>query len=93
MEVIAITKDGALIQASTHEVFAILKASVGQAPNELRIGQKIPAIDYASTINNIKTLKDDYKYIKLKNSVDEFYDNFKKLSDSVDDAGSINVEA
>ena len=62
MEIIAKTKEGVLIQASEREVKEILNAVSGHRPEVLSIGQKIPAIDYASTITKVKSLGDSYEF-------------------------------
>ena len=56
MIIIAQTKKDWLIEASYSEVQAILTAVSG-VPTEakdIKVGQKIPAIDYASTITELK---------------------------------------
>jgi hypothetical protein len=59
MEVIAKTNEGFLIKATENEIKEIVNAVTGIRPKEIKIGQKMPAIDYASTITKIKSLKDD----------------------------------
>lgn len=65
MEVIAKTNGAFLIQATESEIKEIVNAVAGNRPKEIEIGQKIPAIDYASTILKIKTLKDDSYFTEL----------------------------
>lgn len=49
MNIIAKTNDGFLINATEKELSEIIKSVTGMAPKEINIGQKIPAIDYATT--------------------------------------------
>lgn len=65
MEVIAKTNGAFLIQATELEIKEIVNAVTGNRPKAIEIGQKIPAIDYASTILKIKTLKDNSYFIDL----------------------------
>lgn len=87
MEVIAKTNGAFLIQATESEIKEIVNAVTGSRPKEIEIGQKIPAIDYASTILKIKTLKDN-SYFKelirmkseLTNTIDKFDEAVKKAA-------------
>jgi hypothetical protein len=56
MHIIAKTNNGYLIEASNDEVSAILTATglKPDKPNELPTGTKIPAYDYAATIQKAK---------------------------------------
>jgi hypothetical protein len=88
MEVIAKTNEGFLIKATENEIKEIVNAVTGNKPKEIQIGQKIPAIDYASTITKIKSLKDDdyfkeiLKYSKwFKETVDELELAVEKASE------------
>ena len=91
MEIIANTKDGCLIQATAKEVKEILNAVTGAVPETLKIGQKIPAIDYASTIKKIKSLKEDHDYKYLLSKAESFINEIEKLKSAVDDAGKIEL--
>jgi hypothetical protein len=70
MEIIAKTKAGFFIHASDNEVREILKAVTGKEPDKLVIGQKIPAIDYAASITQVKTLKEDYNYRQMLSKIE-----------------------
>ena len=91
MEIIAKTKDGCLIQASEREVKEILSAVAGKKPEKLDIGQKIPAIDYATTITKVKTLEDSYEFKELSSEVNRFSVEFEKLKSSIQEAGKIII--
>lgn len=91
MEIIAKTKEGCLIQASKHEVKEILAAITGKAPDELSIGQKLPAIDYAATITQIKKLGNNCDYQLLLQKVEEFNEVVNGLKLSIQSASSIRV--
>ena len=55
MKIIAETKEGFLINASKEEVNAVLTSTNGvlQTKDSIETGQKIPKIDYASTISKV----------------------------------------
>jgi len=85
MEIIAKTDKGVLINATKKEVIEILNAVTGEKPKELRIGQKIPAIDYASTILKIQALSENYDYrqiIEHSNRFSEHVEDLRKIIDS-----------
>jgi len=91
MEIIAKTKDGCLIQASDTEVKEILLSISGASPEELIIGQKIPAIDYATTITKIKALGEDYNYEVMLEKIDCFNDIINDLKLSIQNVASIDM--
>ena len=91
MEVVAKTKGGCLIQASQSEIKEILNAVTGEKPEEVNIGQKIPAIDYASTIMKVKTLKKDYHFTQIFHSLDIFNEAAIELKLVVENASEIEV--
>ena len=53
MQVIAKTSEGFLISATHNEISEILRSVNGKVPEKIDIGQKIPAIDYASSITKV----------------------------------------
>ena len=77
--------------ASDGEVNEILKASVGKIPDKIQVGQKIPAIDYASTITKVKLLDSATEFNYLRSRVDQFVSYFNSLVESVDAASNIEV--
>ena len=89
MEIIAKTGKGFLIQATKDELKAILTATNGKSPDEVGIGQKIQAIDYASTIQKLKTLQSDYDFKQLIKATADFYETTQKLANIVENAGQI----
>ena len=91
MEVVAKTKGGCLIQASESEVKEILNAVTGSRPKELSIGQKIPAIDYASTIMKVKILEKDYHFTQMFHSLETFNETAAELKLAVKNASEIEV--
>ena len=90
MKIIAKTNDGCLISASENELKEILTSVSGVRPKELEIGQKIPAIDYATTISKIKGLEHNYDYKNMISKIDEFTNIFETLKLSVTNASNIN---
>lgn len=91
MEIIAKTNSGVMIQATEAEVKEIINAVTGKKPEKIEIGQKIPAIDYASTITKIKTLSSDYNFTELLNRSKQFIDKVSELKETVDNAKNIEV--
>lgn len=86
MQIVAKTTDGFLIQATKSEVIEILRSVQGESPKEINIGQKIPAIDYASTITKLKQLPDEYNYKQLMIYAEKFSNYLLDLKDSVEKA-------
>jgi len=89
MEIIAKSKDGVIITASNNEVKEILSAVNGVKPEKVEVGMKLPAIDYASTIRKIKTLKADYDFQQLVSYSGKVYNSVQKLVSRVEAAGNI----
>ena len=78
-----------LIEASESEVKEILNAVNGTAPTEIGIGQKIPALDYASTIRKIKSLKENSYFKTLVNYTKSFNEHVEELTRVVEEASKI----
>lgn len=89
MEIIAKTRLGCLIEATEKEVKEIINAVSGNMPEKLEIGQKIPAIDYASTITKLKFLKDSYQFKNLVERVASFSSEIDDIKRAVSEAGKI----
>lgn len=89
MVIVAKTEDGCLIQATKSEVCEILNAVSGQKPEDLKISQKIPAIDYASTITKIKSLKESYEFKTLLTKTEKFVEMINDLESVVAQAAKI----
>jgi len=79
MEVIAKTNGGVIISATEQEVKEILRAVNGVEPKEIAIGNKIPSIDYATTITKVKTLKNNSDYTYLLRKAEDFNSTLKVL--------------
>jgi hypothetical protein len=92
VRVTAKTKDGVLIEATEGEVKEILASVTGSKPKEIEIGQKIPAIDYASTITKIKTLEDDYHFKQIISALEAFNEKAEALEDAVHGAARLDGE-
>ena len=85
MEIIAKTDAGFLISGTKSEVEEILRSVNGKVPEEIEIGQKIPAIDYSATITKLKQLPEEYAYgqlIRYAKSFTETIDELKKVVES-----------
>lgn len=91
MEIIGNLEESFLISATKAEICAILKSAMGVVPDKIKIGQKIPAIDYATTIVKIKSLYENYDYKQLVSQVSKFNDSFNELRDVVDNAVKIDI--
>lgn len=89
MEIIAKTNSGVLISATENEVKEIINAVSGERPKELSIGQKIPAIDYSSTITKIKTLSENTYFKDLVRYAGYFTSHLNDLTKVVGDASKI----
>lgn len=89
MEIIAKTNQGVLISATENEVKEILNAVSGQKPKDIEIGQKIPAIDYSTTIVKIKTLSENTYFKDLVRYASYFTKHVDDLTKVVGDAGKI----
>jgi len=91
MEIIAKTEKGCLIQAAKTEVEEIIKAVTGYVPEDLVIGQKIPAIDYASTITKIQSLGKNYVYEQMLSRIDAFIGVVSDLRSTIQNSSLIEV--
>lgn len=91
MEIIAKTSTGCLISATSEEVNEILRSVAGKAPDKLEIGQRIPAIDYASTIVKVKQLGLNSDFTYLRSRVTEFNKSFEGLTSAVASAASLEI--
>ena len=89
MKIIAKTKTGFLIEAESSEVEEILTSVLGEAPKEIGVGTKIPAIDYAATIRKVKTLSDSSYFKSLVNYMEYFSGEFERLKATVSEASKI----
>lgn len=91
MEVIALTQEGCLISATGGEVKAIIEAVTGKSPKGIDIGQRIPAIDYATTIYKLKSLVENYHFKSLMERAESFDREVEELRKAVEDAAKIEV--
>ena len=91
MEIIAKTKSGVLINATESEVEAMVNAVTGQKPKEIKIGLKVPAIDFASTITKVRALADNYSFRKIIEHTDDFKVYLNELVSVVNHPKEIDV--
>lgn len=89
MEIIAKTAQGFILTATANEVDEILSAIMGKKPEKVEIGQKIPAIDYASTIRKISSLGQLYDWKQLLAKVDDFNKVVENLKIAVESAANL----
>jgi len=89
MEIIAKTDKGFLINGTESEVKEILRAVQGEVPKEINIGQKIPAIDYSSTITKLKSLPENYGYRQLMDYAEKFNNEVNAMRQAVEKATEI----
>lgn len=89
MKIVAETRNDFLVSATSNELKEIITSVTGARPEKIEIGQKIPAIDYATTITKIKTLQDNYEFKQLFLYVERFYGSAKDLEKAVVDANNI----
>lgn len=83
MEIIAKTNDGVMILATENEAKEIIRSVSGETPEKLKIGQKIPAIDYAASIKKVKELKDSYSYQQIISQVAHFNAELTELNNKL----------
>jgi len=80
MNIIAKTDHGFIISASKKEVEEVLNAVSGEdSSRNVEIGQKIPALDYASTLRKMKELPEDYDLVKIGQLLDSFQKKYAFL--------------
>ena len=92
MKIIAKTANqSVLIEATEQEVREILNAVTGNRPKEIEIGDKIPAIDYASTITKIKSLNENNNFVNLISYAERFLNEVDGLKKKVSDASKIEM--
>jgi hypothetical protein len=90
MEIIAKTEgEGFLIKATRSELVEILRSVTGEEKKEINIGQKIPAIDYASTITKLKTLNQEWNYKELLKRSKDVSETINDLEEAVNNASKI----
>jgi hypothetical protein len=89
MEIIGKTNQGFIINATKGEVEEILSAILGEVPKEIHIGQKIPAIDYASTIRKIKALHTNTTFQYMLDYMEKFNSQVEGLKKAVQSAASL----
>ena len=92
MEIIAKQKEGYLIHATKQEVNSILTAVNGKAPDNIQLGQKMPAIDYATTINKVKALSEDHNYQMILQKTEYFNDTLDGLREVIENAALISID-
>lgn len=92
MEIIAKTGEGFLIQASSEEVREIIAAVTGSKPpyTDIKIGGRIPALDYASSIRKVKGLSESHEFTELSKELDRFNKSFAKLNQAIEEAKSLS---
>lgn len=91
MKIIAKTNNGALIEATDDEIEAIITSVTGNTPEKIAVGQKIPAIDYAGTIQKIQALKKDYDFQRLCSSAVTVLETVEELKLAVETAAKIEL--
>jgi len=91
MNIIAKTTNGVIIEATESEIKEIMKSVNGETPKELNIGQKIPAIDYAQSIKDVKELNENYRVRELKSEVNSFVKSFESLMNKIDTASNLDL--
>lgn len=91
MEVIAKTSDGVLIKATEEEVKEMVNSVTGTKPDKIEIGQRVPAIDYATTIRKVKTLKDNSYFKEIFRQHEAFSKSLDALKKSVETAATIEI--
>lgn len=91
MKIIAKTDDGFIISANRQEVKEILSSVNGKEPDKIDIGQKIPAIDYSSSIKKVKSLHTNYSFNKVRCGIVDLVESFDKLNKAVSEASEVDI--
>ncbi|OPX33368.1 MAG: hypothetical protein B1H40_00130 [Candidatus Latescibacteria bacterium 4484_181] len=89
MKIVATTGDGYLIEATQKEVEEILSAVTGIKYDQICIGQKIAAVDYADTIKRVKALSESPKFKNLLQEVWLFNEYVEKLKKAVENVKEV----
>jgi len=86
MEITAKTKEGYFIEASEAEVKEIYQAVSRPVNKEspIKIGDKLPAFDYAATINKMKEFKKSWNFSRWKENGLEIAKEMQKLTEAVE---------
>lgn len=93
MKVIASAENSKfLVEANEEELKAILKSVTGNSPAYIKIGQKIPAIDYASSITDVKKLAENPDFKELEVRLEAFTREFNKIKNTVQVNANIVIE-
>lgn len=80
-----------LIEATTIEVKAIQSAVQGKAPEKVSIGDKLPAIDYAATIQAVKDLSDTANYKNLIYNANQMIKSVEGFEEAAKAAKSLTL--
>ena len=91
MKIIGKTKEGVLIEAMDIEAKQIIQSVTGQECKELKIGQKIPAIDYAASIQKVKSLKNNYDFKMIFEKLSYFTKTANQLKESIEKASNLDI--
>lgn len=86
MELIAKTEKGYLISATELEVNSIFSATGRpiKKSDEVKIGDKLPAFDYASVIQKCKEFKNTYSFKEFKSYHRRAFEEYSELINSID---------
>lgn len=91
MIITAQTANGWMIEASEAEITEILNAVLGTSTrHEVKIGTKLPAVDYAETIHKVKYLKESGVFKELNTRANQFAKGLERLNEAVESAHKIN---
>ena len=83
MRIIGITDDGFILEASKDDVRHILTATNGSCEIEkVKVGQKIPAIDYSMSISKVNDLAGSYPLRQIKAC-------YEKLGEDIDSVSNL----
>lgn len=91
MKIIASSNDSFIIEATKEEVREILQSVNGKNMTlaEINIGQKIPAIDYSTTLRKLKSMKTNGYFQSLLSATKAFNQTMDNLAEKVDDLSKI----
>ena len=90
MEIMARTEEGFIIQATTEEINDIISAVGGDTKN-IKLNQRIPAFDYATTIRKLKNLQNNATVKMLFHQLRDFNAIADQIKGAIDKASNLEI--
>lgn len=86
MKIIATIENGYLIEATERELFSIFAATARKVTREnpIKIGDNIPAFDYAELIQRCKNIKSSADFRHLKERMKSLHESSTEIISSIE---------